>query len=401
LRLKTFTKSGIAGRKVLARVDFNVPLTSDGKVADDTRINAHVPLIKELSDAGAKVALISHLGRPKGAPVAKYSLRPVAEELSSVLGKKVGFAEDCVGAPAQGAVDALTPGGITLLENLRFHAEEEKNDAGFAKMLAAPFDVFIMDAFSAAHRAHASTKAVTDCLPSFAGPLLIREIEMLSAVRDDPKKPFMLILGGAKVSDKIGVIENMLDSVDTIIIGGGMAFTFLKAQGFEIGKSLCEEDRLEFSREMLRRAKAKGVKIILPDDVTAASEISESASVSVVPVSAIPADKLGLDIGPRTAESFCKALDAARTVLWNGPMGVFETAPFAKGTEAIAARLALITKNGALTVVGGGDSAAAIAKFGHEKDVTHVSTGGGASLEFFEGKTLPGVEPYVLPGVEG
>jgi phosphoglycerate kinase len=396
LRLKTFAKTDITGKKVLVRVDFNVPLSPDGKVADDTRIKAHVPLIKELREAGARVALISHLGRPKGTPVAKYSLRPVAEELSSVLGNKAAFAEDCVGATAQDAVDSLPPGGVVLLENLRFHAEEEKNDAGFAKALAAPFDVFVMDAFSAAHRAHASTKAVTDCLPSFAGPLLIREIEMLSAVRDNPKKPFVLILGGAKVSDKIGVIENMLDSVDTILIGGGMAFTFLRAQGLEIGKSLCEADRLEFSREMLRRAKAKGVNIILPDDVAVASEISESASVSVAPASAIPALKMGLDIGPRTIESFCRALDGAKTVLWNGPMGVFETAPFAKGTEAIAERLARITPKGALTVVGGGDSAAAIAKFGHEKDVTHVSTGGGASLEFFEGKTLPGIEPYII-----
>ncbi|MDR0648715.1 MAG: phosphoglycerate kinase [Synergistaceae bacterium] len=396
MRLKTFGKSDIEGKKVLVRVDFNVPLTADGKVADDTRINAHVPLIRGLQDAGARVALISHLGRPKGSPVAKYSLRPVAEELSAVLGKRVGFAEDCVGESAQGAADALLPGEVVLLENLRFHAEEERNDAAFAKALAAPFDVFIMDAFSAAHRAHASTGAVTDCLPSFAGPLLIREIEMLSAVRDDPKKPFALILGGAKVSDKIGVIENMLDSVDTIIIGGGMAFTFLKAQGLGIGKSLCEEDKLAFSLEMLRRAKAKGVAIVLPEDVTAASEISESASVTVVLASAIPADQMGLDIGPRAVESFCKALDGAKTVLWNGPMGVFEAAPFAKGTEAIAQQLAKVTKGGALTVVGGGDSAAAIAKFGHEKDVTHVSTGGGASLEFFEGKTLPGVEPYVI-----
>jgi phosphoglycerate kinase len=395
LKLRTFGKSDVACKKVLVRVDFNVPLTSDGRVADDTRINAHVPLIQELSDASAKVALISHLGRPKGAPVAKYSLRPVAEELSSVLGKKVGFAEDCVGDAAEKALNALPFGGVLLLENLRFHAEEEKNDAGFAKALAAPFEVFIMDAFSASHRAHASTRAVTGNLLSFAGPLLIREIEMLSAVRDNPKKPFVLILGGAKVSDKIGVIENMLDTVDTIIIGGGMAFTFLKSQGFEIGKSLCEEDKLEFSREMLSRAKRKGVSIILPDDVVVASEISESAGVSVVPASAIPSDKFGLDIGPHTIEAFKKALDSAKTVLWNGPMGVFEMAPFAKGTEAIAEQLAKVTKSGALTVVGGGDSAAAVAKFGYEKDVTHVSTGGGASLEFFEGKILPGVEPYV------
>ncbi|GHV53789.1 phosphoglycerate kinase [Synergistales bacterium] len=396
MKLKTFTKNDIAGKKVLVRVDFNVPLTSDGHVSDDTRINAHVPLIKELSEAGAKVALSSHLGRPKGAPAAKYSLKPVAEELAKVLGKKVDFAEDCVGDAAEKAAGALAPGGIVVLENLRFHAEEEKNDAAFAKSLAAPFEVFVMDAFSAAHRAHASTRAVVDYLPSFAGPLLIREIEMLSAARDNPKKPYVLILGGAKVSDKIGVIENMLNNVDAIIIGGGMAFTFLKAQGLEIGKSLCEADKLEFAKEMADRAKSKGVKILLPSDVVVASEITESAASSVAPANAIPADKLGLDIGPKTIGEFNAVLDGAKTVLWNGPMGVFETAPFAAGTKAIADELAKITKTGALTVVGGGDSAAAIAKFGREKDVTHVSTGGGASLEFFEGKVLPGVEPYVI-----
>jgi phosphoglycerate kinase len=396
LKLRTFGKNDIAGKKVLVRVDFNVPLTADGKVADDTRINAHIPLIRELSDAGAKTALISHLGRPKGTPVAKYSLEPVAKELASVIGKKIEFVSDCAGEAVQKAVNAIPAGGIALLENLRFHAEEEKNDVSFAKALASPFDAFIMDAFSASHRAHASTRAVVDFLPSFAGPLLIREIEMLSAARDNPKKPFVLILGGAKVSDKIGVIENMLDSVDTIIIGGGMAFTFLKSQGFGIGKSLCEEDKLEFSREMSARAKTKGVSIILPDDVVVASEISETAETSVLAASAIPADKLGLDIGSKTIESFKKALDGAKTVLWNGPMGVFESTPFAKGTKEIAEKLAAITAKGALTVVGGGDSAAAIVKFGHEKDVTHVSTGGGASLEFFEGKTLPGVEPYVI-----
>jgi phosphoglycerate kinase len=396
LKLKTFSKGDIAGRKVLVRVDFNVPLTSDGKVADDTRINAHVPLIRELSENHAKVALISHLGRPKGAPAPKYSLAPVAAELAAVMGRKIDFAADCVGDDAKKAVNSLSAGDIVVLENLRFHAEEEKNDADFAKALAAPFEVFIMDAFSASHRAHASTRAVVDFLPSFAGPLLIREIEMLSAARDNPRKPFVLILGGAKVSDKIGVIENMLDSVDSIIIGGGMAFTFLKSKGLETGKSLCEEDKLDFSREMTKRAAAKGVSIILPRDVVVASEIAEGAAASVVPADRMPKDMLGLDIGPETIETFKKTLGGAKTVLWNGPMGVFETSPFAEGTKAIASQLAKITKEGALTVVGGGDSAAAIAKFGLEKDVTHVSTGGGASLEFFEGKTLPGVEPYVL-----
>jgi phosphoglycerate kinase len=396
LKLRTFSKGDIAGRKVLVRVDFNVPLTSDGKVADDTRINAHVPLIRELSENHAKVALISHLGRPKGAPAPKYSLAPVSAELAAVMGRKIDFAADCVGDDAWKAVNSLSAGDIVVLENLRFHAEEEKNDADFAKALAAPFEVFIMDAFSASHRAHASTRAIVDFLPSFAGPLLIREIDMLSAARDNPRKPFVLILGGAKVSDKIGVIENMLDSVDSIIIGGGMAFTFLKSKGLEIGKSLCEEDKLDFSREMTKRAAAKGVSIILPRDVVVASEIAEGAASSVVPADRIPKDMLGLDIGPETIETFKKTLGGAKTVLWNGPMGVFETSPFAEGTKAIASLLAKITKEGALTVVGGGDSAAAIAKFGFEKDVTHVSTGGGASLEFFEGKTLPGVEPYVL-----
>jgi phosphoglycerate kinase len=395
LKLKTFNRGDIAGKKVLVRVDFNVPL-SDGKVSDATRINAHAPLINELSDAGAQVALASHLGRPKGAPVPKYSLKPVADELARIMGKKIDFADDCIGEAAVKSVNALPAGGITVLENLRFHPEEEKNETGFAKELAAPFEAFIMDAFSAAHRAHASTRAVADFLPSFAGPLLIREIEMLSSARDNPKKPYVLILGGAKVSDKIGVIENILDKVDSIVIGGGMAFTFLKAQGLEIGKSLCEEDKLDFSREMLARAKTKGVSIFLPSDIVVASEISDAAAASIVPVGAIPADKLGLDIGPESIKIFKGALEEAKTVLWNGPMGVFESAPFAGGTEAIARQLVEITRKGAFTVVGGGDSAAAIAKFGCEKGVTHVSTGGGASLEFFEGKALPGVEPYII-----
>jgi len=396
LKLKTFGRSDISGKKVLVRVDFNVPLSSDGSVADDTRINAHIPLIKELAEAGARVALASHLGRPKGTPVAKYSLKPVADRLAALIGKKIEFAPDCVGDEAARAVNALSPGGTVVLENLRFYAEEEKNDAGFAKKLAAPFDTFIMDAFSAAHRAHASTRAVAGFLPSFAGPLLIREIEMLSAARDNPKKPYVLILGGAKVSDKIAVIENMLDKVNSIIIGGGMAFTFLKSRGLEIGKSLCEGDKLDFSREMSKRAAAMGVSIFLPVDVVIASEISEVASTSAVDIGAIPADKFGLDIGPKSVELFRKTLDYAKTVLWNGPMGVFETTPFAAGTRAMADQLAKITKNGAMTVVGGGDSAAAIVKFGHKNDVTHVSTGGGASLEFFEGKLLPGVEPYII-----
>jgi phosphoglycerate kinase len=396
LKLKTFSPQDVAGKKVLVRVDFNVPLTPDGKVSDDTRINAHVPLIQELSKVGARIALCSHLGRPKGQVNMKYTLKPVADELAKIIGKPVMFAPDCVRADVASAVDALAPGGVIVLENLRFYAEEEKNDAAFAKKLAAPFDVFIMDAFSAAHRAHASTRAVVDDLPSFAGPLLIREIEMLGETRDNPKHPFALVLGGAKVSDKISVIENLMDKVDSIIIGGGMSFTFLRAQGFEIGHSLCETEKLDFAREMISKAKQKGVDLILPVDVAVASEVSAEAASKVVAADAIPSDLMGLDIGPATIRRFNDELAKAKTVLWNGPMGVFEMEPFAKGTKAIAEELARVTKSGTMTVVGGGDSAAAIAQFGLEKEVSHVSTGGGASLEFFEGKVLPGVEPYVL-----
>jgi phosphoglycerate kinase len=381
---------------VLVRVDFNVPLTPDGRVADDTRIKAHLPLIGELSKAGARIALCSHLGRPKGQVNQKYSLKPVADELAKVAGIETEFASDCVGGDVPSILSGLKAGGVVVLENLRFYAEEEKNDAAFAKKLAAHFEVFIMDAFSAAHRGHASTRAVVEYLPSFAGPLLIREIEMLSATRDNPKHPFVLILGGAKVSDKINVIENLMNKVDSIIIGGGMAFTFLKAQGFEIGHSLCETEKLAFARELLSRAKEKEVSILLPSDVIAASEVTAEAASRVVSADAIPSDMMGLDIGPDTVRSFSAKLENAKTVLWNGPMGVFEMAPFAGGTKAVAEQLARITKSGAMTVVGGGDSAAAIVQFGLENAVSHVSTGGGASLEFFEGKMLPGVEPYVI-----
>lgn len=395
MKLKTFTSSDVKGKRVLVRADLNVPM-KDGAVTDVTRIEAHLPLIRELVRDGAVVGVASHLGRPKGQPVEKYSLRPVAEKLSELLGTPVAFAGDCVGEQAKSAIASAKPGDVVVLENLRFHAEEEKNDAAFAKELAAPFEVFIMDAFSAAHRAHASTKAVADHLKSFAGPLLIREIEMLSSVRDDPKKPFVLILGGAKVSDKIGVIENMLDSVSSMIIGGGMAFTFLKAMGHEIGRSLCEAEKLDFVKAMLAKAKQKGVDILLPVDVVAAAEFSADLPASTYSADAMPADKMGLDIGPKTAELFKKTLAEANTVLWNGPMGVFEMAPFAAGTKAIADALAEATRRGAMTVVGGGDSAAAIAQFGQQDHVSHVSTGGGASLEFFEGKMLPGVETFIM-----
>lgn len=395
MRLKTFSPSDVAGKKVLVRVDFNVPL-ADGRVSDDTRIKAHLPTLTALRDAGAKIALVSHLGRPKGTVNLKYTLEPVGEELAKLTGWPVRFVSDCIGEKVDEAVADWKDGEVLLLENVRFHPEEEKNDMEFAKKLVKNFDVFVMDAFSAAHRAHASTRAAAELIPSFSGKLIDREITMLSAARDEPKKPFVLILGGAKVSDKIAVVENMLKKADTILIGGGMAFTFLKAQGLEIGKSLCETEKLDFAAKMLEEAKALGVKILLPVDAVVAPEFKADAPAKAVKADAIPQDEMGLDIGPETAELFAKEILAAKTVLWNGPMGVFEMPAFAKGTEAVAKALANATANGALTVVGGGDSAAAIALFKMEDKVSHVSTGGGASLEFFEGKSLPGIEPYVV-----
>ena len=376
-------------------MDFNVPL-ADGRVGDDTRIKAHLPTLTALRDAGAKIALVSHLGRPKGTVNLKYTLEPVGEELAKLTGWPVRFVSDCIGEKVDEAVADWKDGEVLLLENVRFHPEEEKNDMEFAKKLVKDFDVFVMDAFSAAHRAHASTRAAAELIPSFSGKLIDREITMLSAARDEPKKPFVLILGGAKVSDKIAVVENMLKKADTILIGGGMAFTFLKAQGLEIGKSLCETEKLDFAAKMLEEAKALGVKILLPVDAVVAPEFKADAPAKAVKADAIPQDEMGLDIGPETAELFAKEILAAKTVLWNGPMGVFEMPAFAKGTEAVAKALAGATANGALTVVGGGDSAAAIALFKMEDKVSHVSTGGGASLEFFEGKSLPGIEPYVV-----
>lgn len=395
MKLKTFSAPDVAGKKVLVRVDFNVPM-ADGKIADDTRIRAHLPALRALKDAGAKIALVSHLGRPKGKVDLKYTLEPVGAELAKITGWQVRFVPDCVGDEVKRATAKWLGDEILLLENVRFYSQEEKNDAEFAKKLAANFDVFVMDAFSAAHRAHASTRAVAEILPSFAGPLIVKEIEMLSTARDNPIRPFVLILGGSKVSDKISVVENMINKVDTILIGGGMAFTFLKAAGYEIGASLCEEDKLDFASRMMLDAKKRGVKILLPLDVIAAKEFKEDSAFLVVNADAIPSDMMGLDIGPKTEKLFREAIIAANTVLWNGPMGVFEMQPFAKGTKAVAEAMAEATRNGALTVVGGGDSAAAVAQFGYEDKVSHVSTGGGASLEFFEGRELPGIEPYKI-----
>lgn len=397
MKLKSFNDAELNGKKVLVRVDFNVPLDDNGKVTDITRIKAHVSTITELLSKGAKVALVSHLGRPKGQVVPKYSLEPVAEELEKQISKKVVFISDCTGEKVLEKTRDWNADEILLLENVRYYAEEEKNDAAFAEKLAEPFDAFVMDAFSASHRAHASTNAITKILPSYSGNLITKEIKMLSIVRDNPVKPFVLILGGSKVSDKIAVIENMLEKVDTILIGGGMAFTFLKTMGYEIGKSLCETEKLDFAKAMLDRAKELGVDIVLPTDVIAAAEFKNDCKFSCVSVNDIPAESMGLDIGTETSAKFSEIIRNAKSVLWNGPMGVFEMSNFANGSKAVAEALVAATKeNEAITVVGGGDSAAAITMFGLEKSVSHVSTGGGASLEFFEGKELPGIVPFVI-----
>lgn len=396
MELKTFTPADVAGKKVLVRVDFNVPI-ADSHVSDDTRILAHLPTLRALRDAGAQIALVSHLGRPKGEFNLKYTLEPVGEELAKLTGWKVTFIPDCVGDKVKSAVTGWKEGEILLLENVRFYPEEEKNDLVFAKKLAENFDVFVMDAFSASHRAHASTRAIAEVLPSFSGALIKKEITMLSAARDNPEKPFVLILGGAKVSDKIAVVENMLNKVNTILVGGGMAFTFIKANGGHIGKSLCETDKLDFASQMLSKAQSLGVKIVLPIDAVVADECKAGIPSRITPANSISDDAMGLDIGPETAKIFDEIISEAKTILWNGPMGVFEIPAFANGTEAIAHAMANVTaKAGALTVVGGGDSAAAITMFHLEDKVSHVSTGGGASLEFFEGKMLPGIEPYII-----
>jgi phosphoglycerate kinase len=373
--------------RVLVRVDFNVPLSS-GAIGDDARMRAALPTIEFLRAAGARVILCSHLGRPKGERVESLSLRPVAEHLSNLLGAPVAFADDCIGVPAQMAIAALENGEVLLLENLRFHPEETDGDATFAAKLAALADCYVNDAFGTAHRAHASTTIVAQNLPHFAGFLIAKELELLGKALDNPTRPFTAILGGAKISDKIAVIQALIPKVDRIIIGGGMAFTFLKAQGFEVGNSLVENDRLDLAEALLGDAKREGVHVLLPLDVVAAAEFNAQAVHHVVDANAIPIDHMGLDIGPKTAELFVEAIIDSGTVLWNGPMGVFEWDAFANGTRTVAKAVANCP---GVTIVGGGDSAAAAQKFGVAERMTHVSTGGGASLEYLEGKTLPGI----------
>ena len=386
---KTIMDVDVAGKKILLRCDFNVPQDkATGAITSDKRIVAALPTIKYLLDQGAAVIACSHLGKPKGEWKEKLSLAPVAVRLSQLLGQEVIFAKDVVGDDAKAKAAALQGGQIMLLENLRFDPREEKNDPSFAKELADMAELYVSDAFGSVHRAHASTAGVATFLPAVSGLLVAKELEIMGGALNDPKRPFVAVLGGAKVSDKIGVINNLLERADTIVIGGGMAYTFAKAQGGSIGKSLCESDKLDYALEMIEKAKKNGVKLLLPIDTVAADNFSNDAKRMVVSTMAIPDDYEGMDIGPETTKLFCDAVKGAGTVVWNGPMGVFEFENFAAGTRAMAQALA---DSGAVTIVGGGDSAAAVEQMGFADKITHISTGGGASLEFLEGLELPGV----------
>ena len=385
---KTIRDIDLKGKRVIVRVDFNVPQDKEGKITDDNRIVGALPTIKYLVDQNAKVVLMSHLGRPKGEFNMKYSLAPAALRLSELLGRPVKMAKDVIGEDADRTVASLKEGEVCLLENLRFHNEEEKNDADFAKKLSGYGDIYINDAFGTAHRAHASTEGVAHYLPAVSGFLIEKELKFLGGAVEHPDRPFVAILGGAKVSDKIGVINNLLEKVDVLIVGGGMAYTFIKAQGGEIGKSLLEADRLEYALEMIEKAKAKGVKLLLPEDSVAADAYSNDANIQVVDSYKIPEGYLGLDIGPKAQKAFAEAIRGAKTVVWNGPMGVSEMSNFAAGTVAVAKAMA---ESDAVTIIGGGDSAAAVVQLGFGDKMSHISTGGGASLEFLEGLELPGV----------
>jgi len=388
----TITDLDFAGKRVVMRVDFNVPM-ENGVITDDNRITEALPSINHVLSNGGLLILLSHFGRPKTAADIEYSLKPVADYLSTKVTAKVHFAADCVGDVAKAAIAAAKPGEIVVMENVRFYPEETKNNPDFSKKLAELGDVFINDAFGSSHRAHSSVAGITEFLqPAAAGFLLEKEIRYLSDSIHNPKRPFVAILGGAKVSDKIPVIENLIDNVDTIIVGGGMTYTFYKALGRPIGKSLLEADKVELAQEIMDKAKAKGVNFLLPVDSTVSREFSNDGEFKTVDADGIEDGWMALDIGPKTVELYGEAIRAAGTVVWNGPMGVFEMSNFANGTFAVAQALADATKTGAITIIGGGDSAAAIKKAGLDDQVTHVSTGGGASLEYLEGKVLPGIE---------
>jgi phosphoglycerate kinase len=383
VRLCTVRDVDWSGKTALVRVDFNVPM-QDGHVADDSRIRAAVPTLAYLREHGARTVLMSHLGRPDGKPDSKYSLAPIAERIAQILGAPCGFASDCVGAAAQAAVSSIGPGEVVLLENVRFHPEEEANDAGFAQQLAGLGDVFVNDAFGTAHRAHASTEGVAHRLPAVAGLLMDKEITFIGGALDNPKRPFVSIVGGAKVSSKLAVLENLIDRVDRLLIGGGMANTFLKAQGLEVGKSLLEVDLVETARTLLGR----GGKVVLPTDVVATTDFKGTAPPRTCSIHEVAANEMIVDIGPQSIEVFSSQIGVAATVLWNGPMGVFEDPRFSQGTLAVARAMA---QSRATTIVGGGESVQAVEQAGLAGKLSHVSTGGGASLEFIEGKVLPGV----------
>ena len=392
MQKKTLSDISLQGKRVLMRVDFNVPLDQDRNITDEKRIVEALPSIRKVIEEGGRLILMSHLGRPKGKVNPAFSLAPAAKRLSELLDCPVTMACDCIGTEVMQQVLALQDGEVMMLENLRFHPEEEANDADFARELASLGEIYVNDAFGTAHRAHASTEGITRyMLTSVAGYLIEKELRYLGTALNDAQRPFVAILGGAKISGKIDVLEALFSKVDTVLVGGAMVFTFFKAQGLEVGNSLVEENKLELALALLDQAKEKGVRLLLPEDVVVAGEISADAASRVEPVTAISEGMIGLDIGPATIEAYAKEILGAKTVLWNGPMGVFEIDQFAKGTFAVAQALADATAEGAVTIIGGGDSAAAIAKAGLSDNVTHVSTGGGASLEFLEGKELPGI----------
>ncbi len=387
--IRTVNQIELKGKRVFVRVDFNVPQDEKKHITDDTRILLSLPTVRFVSEAGGKVILASHLGRPKGKRDPKFSLAPVAERLSQLLGEKVALAGDCIGEDVQNQIGGMKEGEVLLLENLRFHPEEEKNDENFSKALASLCDVYVNDAFGAAHRAHASTEGMTRYVNNVAaGFLMMKEIQSLEKALVNPEKPYVAIIGGAKVSDKIGVIQNLLDKVSTLLVGGGMAYTFLKAEGFDVGKSLVEEDQIGYSRGLLEKAK-KNITFVLPSDHVAAERMDPGAKKEIVKNRQIPSGWVCLDIGPETVSTFSKEIQSARTIVWNGPMGVFEMEPFSHGTFAIAKAIA---NSSAFSIVGGGDSVAAVNEAGVADRIGHISTGGGASLEFLEGKKLPGIE---------
>jgi phosphoglycerate kinase len=389
--LASLSAADISGKRALVRVDFNVPVDDKGNITDDTRIRAALPTIQDLTQKGAKVILTSHFGRPKGVDE-KLRLTPVAKRLSELLGQEVIKTDDCIGDDVAAKVAALDNGQVLLLENVRFYKEEEKNDPEFAQKLAANADFYVNDAFGTAHRAHASTEGVTKFLsPSVAGYLVEKELQYLQSAIEAPQRPLAAIIGGSKVSSKIGVIETLLEKCDKLIIGGGMIFTFYKARGLSVGKSLVEEDKLELAKSLEAKAKERGVALLLPTDIVSADKFAPDANATTVSIENIPADGMGLDIGPDSVKVFQAALADCKTVIWNGPMGVFEFDKFAAGTEAIAHTLAEIGKTGATTIIGGGDSVAAVEKVGLADQMSHISTGGGASLELLEGKVLPGI----------